>query len=49
MLETISTVMSIISSKFPTTPIIPAIGNNDCYYHDLAPPAENATDYYSAL
>lgn len=50
MLLTFEKVMSVISSKFPTTPILPAIGNNDCYYHDLAPePGQNSTMYYGEL
>lgn len=28
---------------------MPAIGNNDCYYHDFAPYVNNATDYYTEL
>jgi hypothetical protein len=49
MLETMATVMTIIAEYFPDTPILPAIGNNDCYYHDLAPSAEYALDYYTDL
>ena len=34
MMETFQTVMSVISDEFPGVPILPSIGNNDCYYHD---------------
>jgi hypothetical protein len=34
MLETMTTVMNTIQQYFPGTPVLPAIGNNDCYYHD---------------
>jgi hypothetical protein len=49
MLFTMTEVLSLISSYFPTTPILPSVGNNDVYYHDLAPTAENATQYYGEL
>ena len=39
----------MIVKYIPSVPILPAIGNNDCYYHNDAPPAENATQYYSDL
>jgi len=29
--------MSLVQQYFPGVPILPAIGNNDCYYHDTAP------------
>lgn len=37
MLDIFETVISMIVEYFPNTPILPAIGNNDCYYHDMAP------------
>lgn len=40
MLETMTTVMATIQKYFPDTPILPAVGNNDCYYHDQAPSAD---------
>lgn len=49
MLYTMQEVLALISSYFPTTPILPSVGNNDVYYHDLAPAAENATQYYGDL
>lgn len=49
MIETFQVVMQILSDEFPGVPILPGIGNNDCYYHDQAPSAENATNYYSEL
>jgi hypothetical protein len=41
--------MQTLASRFPGVPILPAIGNNDCYYHDLAPYDYAAQDYYSEL
>ena len=49
MLETMQKVFEILAFYFPTTPILPAIGNNDCYYHDLAPEPANATQYFTEL
>lgn len=46
MIETFQTVMQVLANEFPGVPILPAIGNNDCYYHDQAPPADFAADYY---
>ena len=33
-LSTIQTAIETIQSYFPDVPILPAIGNNDCYYHN---------------
>lgn len=41
--------MTLITQYLPGIPVFPAIGNNDCYYHNSAPSAENATQYYSDL
>jgi hypothetical protein len=41
MMQTMTDVMSAITSAFPGIPILPVIGNNDVQYHDNAP---NATD-----
>jgi hypothetical protein len=39
----------MITEYLPGVPVFPAIGNNDCYYHNDAPSAENSTQYYSDL
>ena len=49
MLYTMQQVIQMIVKYIPSVPILPAIGNNDCYYHNDAPPAENATQYYSDM
>ena len=49
MLYTMQQVMSLITQYLPGVPVFPSIGNNDCYYHNDAPSAENATQYYSDL
>lgn len=36
-----------IVEYFPDTPILPVIGNNDVIYHDQAPNAKIAPDYYT--
>lgn len=37
MQRTFRAVVQTLALKFPGVPILPAIGNNDCYYHDMAP------------
>jgi len=49
MLETFRTVVTTLANKFPGVPILSAIGNNDCYYHDKAPFKDYANDYYSEV
>jgi hypothetical protein len=34
MLETFRSVVQTLATRFPGVPILSAIGNNDCYYHD---------------
>jgi hypothetical protein len=49
MIETMTMVINTVQKYFPDTPILPGIGNNDCYYHDQASSADNSTMYYSEL
>lgn len=49
MLATFSYISGKLAEKFPNIPILSAVGNNDCYYHDSAPGVANATEYYSEL
>jgi len=49
MVDTFRTVMQTLAAAFPGVPIYPAIGNNDCYYHNNAPFVNYADDYYSEL
>lgn len=48
MLQTIQAVLQTIGNYFPDVPILPAIGNNDAYYHDDAPNIDQDF-YYSDL
>ncbi len=47
--ETIREVMEIATKKFPNTPIIPTIGNNDLMYHYQAPNTTDKQMFYSDL
>ena len=49
MMYTMEQVMSLTSKYLPGVPILPAIGNNDCYYHNSAPPTADAAQYYTDL
>lgn len=54
MKKTFQTVTQLAAEKFPGIPVLPAIGNNDCYYHDQSPLVEydgiqTAEEYYSEL
>lgn len=49
MLAIFETVINMVVEYFPNTPILPAIGNNDCYYHDMAPELQDQAQYYTEL
>ena len=49
MLDTFTYVTTTLGTMFPGVPVLSAVGNNDCYYHDSAPQVANATDYYTQL
>ena len=49
MKYTMAEVMTYVKEAFPSTPLIPVIGNNDVEYHDQAPTAEDKEMYYSDL
>jgi hypothetical protein len=49
MLYTMQQVMSLVTEYLPGVPILPAIGNNDCYYHNDAPYANLSAQYYGDL
>ena len=52
MKETFTTITGTLAEKFPGVPVLSAVGNNDCYYHDEAPKVNtetgvvNSTQYY---
>ena len=41
--------MKMVGEYFPGVPILPAIGNNDCEYHDSAPTSDEADLYYQQM
>lgn len=49
MLDTFTEVMAEITEAFPNIPILPVIGNNDVVYHDQAPTAAEAPQYYNDM
>jgi hypothetical protein len=49
MVPIFTTIMQMISNKFPGVPILPTIGNNDVKYHYQAPKAADKASYYGDL